>query len=406
MIRQLGCGVFTLALSILLILGVVLPSTVHALTLETEPANPSVEGKSLEARLRVSSSGMKQDPSYPLETVVGEVGQTFDMGTLESIPEKRVSLEVKLPWGKYYRGVSRDELSQGTITLTVYPTGDNSELEISRHGILLQPFPKRLMVREYIVFRNNGKTMAGGPDNPVTFDLPEGMDRLIPGPGLGSSDEMSADGGKYRYQNLVPPGESMVGFFYMIRPESNRFTFRRSPSLPTQRFAVRVPSFEKLNITTDGLQKSKRSGNSRAGPGGHTATIYSTENLMPDESIRLTFEGLNEISAPGSMQGGQGESPSDRGGGMTDRPSSFSNVSWPLILGIGFSVAIFVASYGYVQYKLSQGSPAGVGEDFLVREIATLDQEYDDGAIDEAFYKRTRRRWKQKAEELSDNESS
>lgn len=388
-----------------LLLGVVLPRVAHGLTLTTTAAEPSVQGEPIEARLRVAAAGVQQDPKYPLDTVSGSVGETFEMGTLKSSPKQRVELEVTLPWGRYYRTVSKQELSGGTIPLTVYPDGENVDLEVSRHGILVQPFPKRLMVREYVVFRNNSQSMAGGKDNPIEFKLPEGMQRVIPGPGMGKASELTKEGDVYRYHNLVPPGESMVGFFYMIKPGSNTYTLERTVTVPTGKLAVRIPSYEKLTVTTEQLQKVQRPDKSGKAPSGHAPQIYRADNLESGETIRITFEGLNEISVPGGMgkSGSKSGPPAGDDGGMS-RPSSFSNVSWPLILGIGFSVLIFVGSYGYVQYKLSQGPVAGVGADFLIREIANLDQEFEDGAIDEAYYKRTRRRWKQKAEELDDDE--
>ncbi|MFB6226744.1 MAG: hypothetical protein ABEH89_00270 [bacterium] len=380
---------------------------VEALTLKTTPSQPSLRGKNLTAELRVAPSGVQQEAKYPLQPASGVVGENFEMGKLDSKPQRRVELRVELPWGQYYRKVSSEELSRGTIDLTIYPHGDNSELTIKRHGILVQPFPKRMMSREYVVLKNSSQAMAGGPENPITFELPDGIQRIIPGPGMGKADEMKSKGGTYKYTNLIPPGETMIGFFYMIRPGSGSFTLNRSISLPTGAFAVRVPSYDNLNITTDDLKKAPAKSGRGEQPSGHAPEIYRTRNLQPGDSIKISFEGLDEITPPGQMRGGSSENPGSSGvKESSSRPSSFSNVSWPLVLGIAFSVMIFVGSYGYVQYKLAQAPASGVSEDFVIREIANLDQEYDDGAIDEAFYKRTRRRWKQKAEEISGDESA
>jgi hypothetical protein len=260
------------------------------------------------------------------------------------------------------------------------------------------------MVREFLVLRNDADGLAGG-EQPLTFNLPDDLSRIIPGPGMSGSEDLQKEGNRYRYQKKIAPGETIVGFFYMLQSPGNQYELTRRMTLPTERILFSVPKYEALTVEPSGLQKMEGGPDVKS---GRDADIYGTRDLRSGDTIGLTFSGLDDVSP---MQGKKGKGKvkgqtSDGSTENTTRPSSFRNVSWPLMMGIGFSLLIFVGSYVYVQYRLGEQLVDSVESDFLVQELARLDQEFEDGAVDEPFYKRTRRRWKKKLQETESDESS
>lgn len=380
-------------------------SSVEALTVQTEAANSDLEGEPVTLRLKVSSGGVGDEPSFPLGPAQGTVGETIDLGTLDSQPDRQTQLLVEVPWGSYFRDVSLDELSEGSVRVTVYSDDPSAEVTVDRHGMLVQPFPGRVMIREFLVLRNDGDGLAGG-DQSLTFDLPDDLSRIIPGPGMSGSEDLQQEGNEYRYQKKIAPGETIVGFFYMLESPGDRYELTRRMTIPTERIVFSVPKYDALTVEPSGLQKMGGGPDTKS---GRDADIYGARDLRTGDTIGLTFTGLDDVSPM------QGKKAKGKSGGRTGRdqaeenntrPSSFRNVSWPLMLGIGFSLLIFIGSYAYVQYRLQERSEESVESEFLVQELARLDQEFEDGAVDEPFYKRTRRRWKKKLQESESDESS
>lgn len=391
-----------LLVALCLFLGTI-AGTASALEVRTIPADETVEGEPVTLKLKVSSRGVEEGPSFPGGPVEGTVGETLELEDPEGSSPGRVQLLVDVPWGSYFRDVSSEELEEGSLELTVHPADPSANVSVRRHGVLAQPFPGRLMFREFIVLHNDGDGLAGGENQPIRMNLPEDLSRVIPGPGMAGSEDLRTVDGNREYRRMIPPGESTLGFFYMISSSEDRYDVTRRITLPTDQLVFSVPKYDQLTVETEGL--NRRTG-SEKGPMAES-WLYSAQDLEPGDSVKLSFEGLSDIAPMKGKKGskkGSGETtveePDDR------RPSTFRTVSWPLVFGIGLSLLIFVASYGYVQYRLRDREVAGVNGEFLVQEIARLDQEYEDGAVDEPFYKRTRRRWKQKLEEIEDDESS
>jgi hypothetical protein len=258
------------------------------------------------------------------------------------------------------------------------------------------------MVREFVVLRNDGKGLAGGNQQPLMFDLPDDLSRVIPGPGMSGSEDLQPEGDQYRYQRKVAPGETIIGFFYMLRGSGDRYELTRRITMPTEQLVFSVPQYDALTVNPSGLREMEDGGSQKS---GQNANIYGASGLTDGDTVGLTFTGLEDVSP---MQGKKGKGRVQKGtdDAPTDRPSSFRNVSWPLMLGIGFSLLIFVGSYSYVQYRLGNRPEGSVESEFLVQELARLDQEFEDGAVDEPYYKRTRRRWKEKLQETENDESS
>jgi hypothetical protein len=299
--------------------------------------------------------------------------------------------------------MSPTDLKSGNTEITVYPEDNDADVTVSRHGALVQPFPGRLMVREVLVVNNPGDGLVGGEANPFQLDLPENLERIIPGPSMAGPEDLQSSGESYRYMKMFPPGETVLGFFYMISPSGNNYSLERTIRHPTSRLVYSVPQTDALTLEATGL--SRRRVDRRRGEG--KSLLFSGQNLSVGDTVSLQFSGLSDLSASGMMgQGGSSTPGSDTTDDPFDRPSTFSQIAWPLWLSIGFSLLIFIGSYTYVQYRLSDLPEDSLDTDFLVKELAQLDQEFEDGAIDEPYYKRTRRRWKDYLKELENDEST
>lgn len=378
-------------------------TTGHAapLRVHVDPVDEDLRGETVSIQLKIMARGVGASPETPLGRVSGRVGETVPLGELDSTPERPVELRVALPWGSFYHPVPSEALDAGTVRVPVHPPGDNRNLSVIQHQVMVQPFPGRLMFREYIVFRNGSRRMAGGSENPVTLDLPHDLKGVNTGPGLGSEADLVRRDGLYAYRLMLPPGRSILGFYYMLRADRDPFSLTRRLTLPTRKLVYKMPSPPGLEVSVEGLNRTDTA--ERAGGGGLRLT---GENLEPDHRVRLRWSGLSDLD-PARMRGPsrepeEGRTVEEGGGGLA--PSSLGSVSWPVLLGIGISLVVFAGSYGYVQYRVGNLS-AGEGSGFLVDEIARLDQEYEDGAIPEAYYRRTRRRWKKQAREALDDES-
>lgn len=387
---------------------IALASTAQAapLRVHVDPTGEDLRGETVSIQLKIMARGVGASPKTPLGRVSGRVGETVPLGELDSTPEPPVELRVGLPWGSFYHPVPSEALEAGTVRVPVYPPGNNRNLSVDHHEVRVQPFPGRLMFREYVVFRNASRRMAGGREDPVTLDLPEGLEGMNTGPGLGSEADLVRRNGRYEYRLMLPPGRSILGFYYMLRTDEDPFSLTRRLTLPTRKLVYVMPSPPGLEVDVEGLSRSDTGG--RAGRGGLRLT---GEGLPADHRVRLRWSGLSDLD-PSRMRGPSRSTPDgeDRAAGDRERdggvaPSSLGSVSWPVLLGIGISLVVFAGSYGYVQYRLGNLSPEG-DSGFLINEIARLDQEYEDGAIPEAYYRRTRRRWKKQAREALDDESA
>ncbi len=399
-------AVLPLALVALLVVTAGTGARGKTLRVHVDPDVPDLRGETVSIRLKIMARGVGASPETPLGRVNGRVGETIPLGDLSSTPERPVELRVGLPWGSFYHPVPSEALESGTLRVPVYPPGDSENLSVLHHEVMVQPFPGRLMFREYIVFRNASRRMAGGSADPVTLDLPEGIEGVNTGPGLGSPADLVRRDGRHEYRLMLPPGRSIIGFYYMLRSDENAPSVTRRLTLPTRQLVYSIPSPPGLEVRAEGLSRSDTSGRS----GGRRTVRLTGEDLESGHRVQLSFKGLSEVD-PSAMRGpsrgdrGEQTRPAqerDRDEGVA--PSSLGAVSWPVLLGIGISLVVFAGSYGYVQYRLGNLSTGG-RSDFLVDEIARLDQEYEDGAIPEAYYRRTRRRWKKRAREVLDDES-
>lgn len=367
----------------------------------------SLNGTDVSYKFRIVSSGVRGKTRTPFGTVESTVGETVRLGSLASIPSKRTELLVSLPWGEYYRPVKRSEIKSGSIRVDVYPMGDNSDLTIAQHGILIQPLPGRIMVREVLTFNNESERMAGGVDNPLKLDLPDEVESVIPGPGMGSRNDLLQKGDRRHYRLLIPPGRSQLGYFYMIRTDADQFSMDRTVTRKTSQLVASIQSFESIDVSVEGLKKGNPPPR-KSKKSGPKPVRFTGGDLSQGEKFSIRIDGLKDMKMSDAKKS---KSRPDRTGSKstspeTDRrPSSISTLNWPLILSIGFSFLIFVSAYGFVQYKLSGESDNGsLSRSFLLEEIARLDQEFDDGAIDEPYYKRTRRRWKKRAQETDESD--
>lgn len=387
-----------------LTLGLFLVSTsVGAVTVHTEAGTPQLEGKPVTLELFRVSMGVEETDNSVGQSVETEIGESVDLGPINSTGGEPMQLRVDLPDGSFYHSIRPQQLQQNKIELTVHPLGPTRGLTVEEHSVLVQPFPRRMMVREIVVFQNPTQHRVGGPENPVKISLPEGATRFNPGPGFGPQTDYQLDDGTLRYRVSLAPGRTIIGFFYMVTTEEDPYRMQREVVHPTRRFILNTMIGDSVTVKASGLQEIES-----ASGGPARSRQYIAENLSAGDQFSMTWSGLQEMElpsmgTPGPPGNGSPNAPDQatKTGDEQPRPNSFSSVSWPVFLGIGISFLMFAGAYGYVQFSVRQ---QGEGDlTFLVEEIARLDQEYEDGAIEKPYYRRTRRRWKNKARELDEN---
>lgn len=391
---------FIYILSVLLILTAFV-TPLSALRVETSVTDDSLRGVKVDLELTLVSTGVSQEAEAPLGRSSVKLGESVDLGELTEVPDRPAQLRVELPDETFYHTVSPGELESGTINLEVHPQTNQGEPQLEEHNMLVQPFPKRMMVREILVIRNSTNARIGGNQQPLQIPLPEGAQRFNPGPGFGSESDYQFRDGQLRYRVSLAPGRTVVGFFYIISTDDDPYTMLREIAYPTGRFVLNTMTGEQVSVDVTGLE-SVGSGTAQS---RSESRQFVGENFSPGDRVKVVWEGLEDMEMPAMGPGMEspGSPPSSSASpstpplnSETSRPSSFSSVSWPVFLGIGISLLIFAGAYGYVQFSVRQRQD-GI-EEFLIEEIARLDQEFEDGAIEKPYYRRTRRRWKSEAQ--------
>jgi len=377
----------------------VISSPAWSLTVETSVTDDSLSGIEAELELTLVSTGVGQQAEAPLGRSSVVLGESVDLGELSEVPQRPAQLRVELPDETFYYTVSPGELQSGTINLEVHPRSDQGDPRLEEHNLLVQPFPRRMMVREILVIRNSTNARIGGTQQPLRIPLPDGAERFNPGPGFGSEADYRFREGELEYRVSLAPGRTIIGFFYIISTDEDPYTMVREIAYPTDRYILNTMTGEEITVDVTGLESV--GGGSGQSPSG--SKQFVGENFSAGDRIEVTWEGLEQMEMP-SMGPGMdppGSSPSTSSPSTppveteTARPNSFSSVSWPVFLGIGISLLMFAGAYGYVQFSVRQQEDNL--EEFLVEEIARLDQEFEDGAIEKPYYRRTRRRWKNEA---------
>ncbi|MFB6356898.1 MAG: hypothetical protein ABEJ65_10335 [bacterium] len=358
-------------------------------SVKTRPAEPALQGAEISVSLMVLPAGVSQDPKYPLGTTTGTVGETLELGTLDTVPRQPVQLKVELPGGRFFKTINTRQLRQGSTTVSVYSVGTSKGIKMAQRRMLLQPFPKRLMVRDMVVVENQSQSFVGGSDDPFVVDLPGVPDGVRPGPGISGKADWSLSDSLLKYQPYLKPGRNLLGFSYMIRTKDS-LEWKYSPSHSLASIQISIPEMDGLTIETEGF-KRQSSGKS----GKRSMVQLQAKNISPDDQLQIQLKGLNNLSmkkGPMASSKRPGSS-TDQKSSSTGRPSSTDSTNWAVIVSIVFSLLVFVTAYGYVQWQLGETSEV-LDRSFVLEEIARLDQEFEDNAIDEPYYKRTRRRWK------------
>lgn len=406
----------------LVLLGIGLLIGVSSVQAQTRGSGPQMENT-----LRVQVQGLDEQATDEVanvsvlrhgggfrggaETVLGPqeipVGETAELGKLEIGPGQTPDLLVETDRTRYVQPITPREVEQGVVTVTVGAGQSEGPIQVETHHQVIQPFPARIMVREMVFLRNESDQPISGDQ--VRFEIPDGVDQVHVGQGFRGSEDLVRDGNTIGPEMDISPEVTALEWFYAV-PAGNETQIGRTLNLPTAELQVRVPEMDGLELDYENLEPGESPDS-----GQQNMTLLEARDLSEGSTYALTLSGLDDLdmSGMGPMANQGGDAPSDGAsgppGGGPSGPSGeppqadwhpgqqggqdTGGLNWPLILGVVFSLLVFVGSYAYVRFTLGEAKPA-VDRDFVIEEIARLDEARENDVIPEEYYEETRDRLK------------
>ena len=318
----------------------------------------------------------------------------------------------------YKGGIYQKKLDTGKaeqqVSLTVYePTRNPDTIRIQRHHMPLQRSGDRLRVSEIIRFQNTGDRTYIGPEGfnkSIPITLPENVHQ-VQGARQGSDSEASGDGNTYWLSKTVSPGGMVTARVSYHLPLDGSLTLERQVDYPTSSFFF-VARKQGLQITSTSSNLQKRS---RSAPSGKGDVVQITGNsLSKGDTVSVTLKPAG-TSASGNMSSG---ATGEGAGGMTQTETSETDSSEKgmtylmIIIGVVAGLSLIV-SFSAIVLMYRSGSSQGLesseddlSREMLVEEIAQLDQDLEDGKINEEYHEERRARLKSRLMSLEADEGS
>jgi mono/diheme cytochrome c family protein len=265
---------------------------------------------------------------------------------------------------------------QATLPITIYErTTDASTVRANVLHVIAQSTDQGLSVNEVYVLANSADRVVANPGQPVLhFSLPAGATQISADPGL------TAD-------VLVPGGDGLNYFGSLSAASQGTQSIAFSYVLPKGSTVLdRVASFpiDLVNLLVQGDPQA----------------IHVSGDRFESQGVR-SFEGNPyQLFQANGLAAGQTVP-------LKIEPAGAA-VDWRILLGVGLVV---VGVVGLVVWRRSlkrQPAAAGRGraiqQEALIDQIATLDDEFAEGKIDEVNYKARRAKLKDKLVKLMEEE--
>jgi mono/diheme cytochrome c family protein len=273
---------------------------------------------------------------------------------------------------------------QVTLPITIYEsTQDTAQVKIDTLHIVVEPALNGYSISEIYVLSNNGDRFVAGFGQPVLhFGLPAGATDLQIDPTMQSVLERQGDG--LDYFDAIPVGQQVQSIVYQYTLPVTDTSLSRAIYHPIALANLLLGGqADNLTVTSDqlklaGSQTIPASPNSGQ-PNAQTFQQYTAANVQPGQTLSLSI-------------------------GTKSQP-----FDWRILLGVAL---VLVGVAGIIIWQRSQkkqpaaASPrsAEIQREVLIDQIASLDDDFAEGKLDEINYKAKRAKLKEKLMKLMDEE--
>ena len=263
--------------------------------------------------------------------------------------------------------------------LPIYETENSTDpIRVVTSHIIMYPSGNQMDVLEYYLFLNSSdRTYVGTSsqdDFPISatlsFSLPDGAQGLQPQVGFDQSDTLPTTGG-FALTTPIPPGMQEVGFSYATSLDNGSFTYQKNLNYP----------IDALDLLVSG-----------------TDTKVTSAQMVQNQNIQMADTTFQDFSADNLTAGQQLQ--------IVLSPASSSTSPGALILII-VVVILLAGGIIYIMYSrrknTQEPAPQYLSEtdsDLLLRRLARLDDDHEDGIIDETEYRKERNDLKARLAEL------
>ena len=291
---------------------------------------------------------------------------------------------------------AEEGITEANLEVPVYEsTPDLAAVRVEQMHVLFDFAQDGMEVKELFALSNLGeRTVRAGQNIPgnsevkasVLFPLPENADFINFEPQDNTRFIKYAGG----FADLAPiqPGEmvNMIVAGYLL-PYTDPQTFTFQTSLPVQSVNFVLPHTSGMTISAEGLGEPEKV----EGQDGQIYDLYPLEAIPAGTSLVLTFTGEPNIPTNGTVVPAEATSSPDK---------------LPITIGLGIlGVALATGGvYGWVRSTKSSvdglDEEEEVGEsseeedspgfDALLAQIARLDEQYEQGGLDEKEYRSRR----------------
>lgn len=264
------------------------------------------------------------------------------------------------------------------VDLVVYDaTADSKEIKINLSHMIVLSGNESLQAQEYYALANGSdKTYTGSRliqslNNKETFttSLPQGANSVEYLTGL-IQWRVAQEQGNLIDTMAIIPGVKEIAFGYQFPYKSNQYTFSKTFEYPVDSFNFVVEGTG-MQITGGGLVSQ--------GPvniNGKSFLVFNRQNIGANETLKINISGLSASPITGSLK-------------------------W-WALGFFLLAVAAVISYPRLRKRNTlQTAPVNASErEKLIKQIARLDDDFEEGRIPEETYQRLRSQKKARLTEL------
>lgn len=332
------------------------------------------------SRLKVTLNGTKADSSIPEVSTA-----TNDKGVFEF---KGVSVDASIAYKLSANHQGADYVSdnfsfktgetQKEVELIVYDaTSDSKDIKINISHMVVLTGKGSLQSQEYYALVNNGdKAYVGSRVVPslnqketFTASVPDDISSVEYYVGLMECCVVSEQG-KLIDTMSINPGIKEIAFGYNFPYKSSKYTLNKTFEYPAEDF--------RFVVEDKGMQVSG-SGLVSEGPvsiNGRSFLVFSKKDIKANETVKINISGLPSAPVTGFLK-------------------------W---FAAGFVLLAIAAVLIYPRFRKSklQAVPVAASErERLIKQIAKLDDDFEEGRIPEETYRRLRSQKKANLAELS-----